>query len=70
MRNMKKTYRTIKDNQKLTGRGRITWEYFETFEDMFFYDKTINTGPTLSPMQLQPHVKKIYECRKYFCDIK
>lgn len=58
MRNMKKTYRTIKDNQKLTGRGRITWEYFEIFENMFFDDKTINTGPTFSSMQLQPQVRK------------
>jgi len=41
MRNMKKTYRTIKDNKKLSGRGRITWEYFETFENIFFDDKTI-----------------------------
>jgi len=38
---MKTTYRTIKDNQKLSGRGRITWEYFETFENIFFDDKTI-----------------------------
>lgn len=60
MRNMKKTYRTIKDNQKLSGRGRITWDYFEIFEDIFFEDKTINTGPTLSSMQraLQPLVSK------------
>lgn len=48
MRNMKKTYRTIKDNQKLSGRGRITWDYFEIMENIFFDDKTINFGTTLS----------------------
>ncbi|XP_024891590.1 uncharacterized protein LOC112467274 [Temnothorax curvispinosus] len=51
MRNMKKTYRTIKDNQKSSSRGRITWEFFETFENIFFDDKTMNIGPTLSSMQ-------------------
>lgn len=51
IRNMKKTYRTIKDNQKLSGRGRITWEYFEIFENIFIDDKTINFGSTLSSLQ-------------------
>lgn len=62
MRNMKKTYRTIKDNQKLSGRGRISWEYFEIFENIFFDDKTINIGPTLSSMQytFQPVRKYLY----------
>ncbi|XP_011859381.1 PREDICTED: uncharacterized protein LOC105556880 [Vollenhovia emeryi] len=52
MRNMKKTYRTIKDNNKKssTGRGRVTWDYFDTFEDIFRNDATINHGPTLSSM--------------------
>lgn len=51
MRNIKKTYRTIKNNQRLSGRGRITWEYYETFQNIFFDDKTMNIGPTLSSMQ-------------------
>lgn len=51
MSNMKKTYRIIKDNQKLSGRERITWEHFEIFENIFFDDKTMNIGPTLSSMQ-------------------
>ncbi|XP_018405525.1 PREDICTED: uncharacterized protein LOC108781907 [Cyphomyrmex costatus] len=52
MRNMKKTYRTIKDNNKKssTGRGRIHWEYYDTFEEIFRNDATINHGPTLSSM--------------------
>ncbi|XP_018307723.1 uncharacterized protein [Mycetomoellerius zeteki] len=53
MRNLKKTYRTIKDNNKKssTGRGRICWEYYDTFEEIFRNDATINHGPTLSSMQ-------------------
>ncbi|CAL1678838.1 unnamed protein product [Lasius platythorax] len=52
MRNMKKSYRTIKDNNKKssTGRGRVHWEYFDIFEDIFRNDATINHGPTLSSM--------------------
>ncbi|KYQ49653.1 hypothetical protein ALC60_11274 [Trachymyrmex zeteki] len=50
LRNLKKTYRTIKDNNKKTstGRGRITWEYYDTFEDIFSDDRTINFGSTIS----------------------
>ncbi|XP_076666302.1 uncharacterized protein LOC143367918, partial [Andrena cerasifolii] len=50
MRNMKKTYRTIKgnNNKTTTGRGRVKWEYFNAFENIFTKDKTINFGPTIS----------------------
>jgi len=49
MRNMKRSYKTIKlnNNKKTTGRGRISWEYYETFEDIFRNDLTINHEPTL-----------------------
>lgn len=52
LRNLKKTYRTIKDNNRKssTGRGRITWEYFHIFEEIFSDDRTINFGPTISSM--------------------
>lgn len=52
MRNMKKTYRTIKDNNKKTstGKQRINWEYFDTFEEIFVDDCTMNIGPTLSSL--------------------
>ncbi|KYN19765.1 hypothetical protein ALC57_07918, partial [Trachymyrmex cornetzi] len=52
MRNLKKTYRTIKDNNKKssTGRGRIHWDYYDTFEEIFRNDATINHGPSLSSM--------------------
>ncbi|KAK5648095.1 hypothetical protein RI129_002987 [Pyrocoelia pectoralis] len=53
MRNMKKSYKTIKDNNKKsnTGRGRISWEYFDTFEEIFADDVTINCSSTISSMQ-------------------
>lgn len=52
MRNLKQTYKSIKDNNKKTstGRGRITWEWFDTMEDLFKEDRTINVGATLSSM--------------------
>ncbi|KYN26722.1 hypothetical protein ALC57_03889 [Trachymyrmex cornetzi] len=48
--NLKKTYRSIKDNNKKTstGRGRITWEYYDIFEEIFSDDRTINFGSTIS----------------------
>jgi len=37
MRNLKQSYKNIKDNNKKTstGRGRITWDWYETMEDIF-----------------------------------
>lgn len=53
-RNLKKTYKSIKDNNKKTqtGRGRITWEFYEEFDEIFFDDRTINFGPTLSSLPI------------------
>jgi len=53
MRNMKKSYKNIKENNKKTstGRGRISWEYFDTFKEIFANDVTINCCPTLSSIQ-------------------
>lgn len=52
MRNLKHTYKNIKDNNKKTstGRGRINWEWFDIMEDIFREDKTINIGATISSM--------------------
>lgn len=52
LRNLKKTFRTIKDNNRKssTGRGRITWEYYDIFEEIFIDDRTINFGPTISSL--------------------
>lgn len=52
LRNLKKTFRIIKDSnrKRSTGRGRITWEYYDIFEEIFLDDRTINFGPTISSM--------------------
>lgn len=49
MRNMKRSYKTIKENNKKssTGRGRVSWEYYDTLEDIFINDRTINPEVTL-----------------------
>lgn len=51
-RNMKKTYKNIKDNnnRKNTGRGRMCWEYFNDFEEIFANDATINTSYIIQSM--------------------
>jgi len=48
MRNLKQSYKSIKDNNKKTstGRGRITWKWYDTMEDLFKEDRTINVGAT------------------------
>lgn len=52
MRNLKHSFKLIKDNNKksTTGRGRIQWEWYEIMEDIFLEDRTINTGHTLSSL--------------------
>ncbi|EFN83520.1 hypothetical protein EAI_10399, partial [Harpegnathos saltator] len=48
MRNMKRSYKTIKENKKsTTGRECISWEYYDIFENLFAEDRTINHGATL-----------------------
>lgn len=47
-RNMKKTYTGIKDNIRKTGRGRIHWEYYHQFEDIYREDKTVNLPHTVT----------------------
>jgi len=60
---MKKTFRTIKDNNKKnsTGRGRISWKYFDTFQEIFEDDRTINIGPMLFSLSEQ-EIKVQQEC--------
>lgn len=60
-RNLKKTYMTIKDNNKKTstGRGRINWEYFDLFEEIFENDQTVNLGRTISSFQLPVNLPPI-----------
>ncbi|CAG9773582.1 unnamed protein product [Ceutorhynchus assimilis] len=64
-RNLKKTYTGIKDNIRKTGRGRIYWEYYHQFNEIYREDKTVNLPTTIStstplsviqklPIKLQP----------------
>ncbi|XP_046821050.1 uncharacterized protein LOC124425151 isoform X3 [Vespa crabro] len=50
MRNLKQSYKSIKDNNKKTstGRNRITWKWYDTMEDLFNEDRAVNVGATLS----------------------
>lgn len=52
MRNLKQSYRSLKDNNKKnsTERGAISWEWYEIIEDIFREDETINIDATLSSM--------------------
>jgi len=51
-RNLKKTYLKIHDNNKKTstGRGTVTWEYYDAFCKIFDSDKAICMDNTLSSM--------------------
>lgn len=40
-RNLKKTYKRIRDNNKSTGRGSINWAYFSFFEEVFGHSADI-----------------------------
>ncbi|KAF5278916.1 hypothetical protein FQR65_LT15491 [Abscondita terminalis] len=50
-RNMKKTYVNIKDSIKSTGNDRISWEYFDDFEEIYCTDRTVNIPKTISSLQ-------------------
>ena len=61
-RNLKKTFKAIMDNNKRssTGRGRITWPYYDDFYDIFKEDHTINpSGIIESECCLVPQVPNI-----------
>ncbi|KAK4883274.1 hypothetical protein RN001_006593 [Aquatica leii] len=47
-RNLKHHYKTIIDNKKKTGRGRMHWEYFEPMQEIFVGDDTVHAPPTIS----------------------
>jgi len=63
MRNLKQSYKNIKDNNKKTstGRGRISWEWYDTMEDIFKEDLTINICASLSSMINTSKVNNIRE---------
>ena len=59
MRNLKHHYKTILDNNRKssTGRGRIHWEHFEAFNEIFADDRTVQGAPVMSSMET-PHMSK------------
>lgn len=59
MRNMKHHYKTVTNNNKksTTGRGRVKWEYFESFQEIFREDRTLNPIPVLSSLTSPTHSK-------------
>lgn len=63
MRNLKQSYKSIKDNNKKTStsRGRIIWEWYDTMENLFKEDRTINVGATLSSMINSGEVNNVQE---------
>jgi len=42
MRNLKQTYKNIKDNNSKTGRGRRTWEFFDIMDKLLATDAAIS----------------------------
>ncbi|KAK5645030.1 hypothetical protein RI129_006330 [Pyrocoelia pectoralis] len=54
-RNLKKTYTGIKDATNRTGRGRISWEHYDSFEDLFREDKCVNVPRTISSIAPLSH---------------
>lgn len=55
-RNLKKTFKTIKDKSKKSGEGRITWEYFEEMNNIMSSDVTFNLPETISSLNRNTEV--------------
>ncbi|KAF5290747.1 hypothetical protein FQR65_LT20600 [Abscondita terminalis] len=47
-RNLKKTYKRIKDNNSSTGAGAISWPYFSNFDNIFGHSHDINPQSLVS----------------------
>jgi len=50
IRNMKSTYKRIKNNKKKTGRGREDWEFYNDVDEIFNTDKSVNFDEGISSM--------------------
>lgn len=53
-RNLKHHYKFIKDNKGKSGRGRISWDFFEQMDDLLQNDRSVNPGPILATMAKPP----------------
>ncbi|XP_011858211.1 PREDICTED: uncharacterized protein LOC105555777 isoform X2 [Vollenhovia emeryi] len=51
MRNMKSTYKRIKNNKKKTGRGREDWVFYNEMDEIFNMDKSVNFEEGISSME-------------------
>lgn len=60
-RNMKKTYTGLVDNKSATGRGRIYWEFYEDFQDIYSSDKSVNMTQTISSLKSGPQTPTILQ---------
>ncbi|KAK9703617.1 Myb/SANT-like DNA-binding domain [Popillia japonica] len=47
-RNLKETYKRIKENNSETGRGTITWPYFDQFDSIFAFSYAVQPLATAS----------------------
>lgn len=63
---MKKTYTNIKDTHKKTGRGRVAWEYFDLFEEVYETDLTMNMPKTISSTGSNLNEKEFLKFIYYF----
>ncbi|XP_030377665.1 uncharacterized protein LOC115626431 [Scaptodrosophila lebanonensis] len=57
MRNMKKTYRTCKESMRRTGRKRVSWEHYETFDELFQHEPQSTSKPEATALAEEPTIK-------------
>ncbi|XP_066596853.1 uncharacterized protein [Prorops nasuta] len=50
LRNLKGTYKAIKNDKRKTGRGRPTWEWFDLMDKIFSPDRSVNFAGGLCSM--------------------
>lgn len=56
---MKQTYIKILDNNKKTGRGAVTWRYYDIFSKIFHSDRAVNMTNTISSMKVTKNKNEI-----------
>jgi len=66
MRNMKRTYKTIRENSRKSATGHVSWEYYNTFQSIFsdldipkFLPENKNKLHSLNKKQIEIEERKI-----------
>nr|XP_012231679.1 PREDICTED: uncharacterized protein LOC105677556 [Linepithema humile] len=60
MRNMKRTYKTIRENSRKSATGRVSWEYYKTFQEIFSdLDSTKFSPESKNKLFYTPNKKQI-----------